>query len=1045
MHSKHDLPTLLLGDFNARTSLLDDFTNDSLDVPGLNMDDISIDLGNDRKKLESLGLVTSRFNIDRATNNNGYKLIEFCKVTGLNIVNGRLGKDKGIGSFTCHSANGKSLIDYAIASPSLFPLIENFYVDDFDKTMSDVHSPICLSLSNLPKKNESVKLDQPKETVESVSEHNFEIISTKWNNELTNEYKNAFIYEDIQNHTDKLESLVLHDLDQNTMDELSKDLCSILIKPAKSVGISKLVKNTRNKKIPMNLRRNKNKEWFNEDCEKLRKEYMQSKNKLREANNTDEKNIAQNNFNQKFYAYKKFIKKAQRKHNKELQKHIRNLKSSDPKAYWNILNKSKDSNKTMGNISLNVFMKHFKKLSSSPIQDTDNVKQTFTDESINVDINRLFSLDEILTVVKKLKNRKTSGIDCVVNEFLKNCPECVYVNIVKLFNIVLQSGIIPTDWCIGIIQPLFKNKGSADNPDNYRGITLLSCIGKLFTSCLNARLSFYVEGAGIMGEEQAGFRNGYCTLDHIFVLHSLIGLYSSRNKRLFCAFIDYQKAFDLVDRTSLWCKLYSYGINGQVMKVIRNLYEQAKSCVKKGSDLSDFFSCNIGVRQGENLSPLLFAIYLNDFELYISGHYDGLSLFSSEVNKWLSDDDVELFLKLFVLLYADDTIVLAESPEDLNKALKAVHEYCSLWKLTVNTSKTKIVIFSKGKIRKYPKFKFGDEYLDVVDDYVYLGTTINYNGKFNKAINKQVNQAKRAMFALITKSRRLCLPVDIQCDLFEKTVVPILLYGSEVWGFCDLQQIEIFYRKFLKNVLRLNKSTPNCMIYGEVGKLPLKITVYSRMINYWFRLLGGKQSKLSSIMYRLLYTLDNNNIFTSPWLAQIKSILVSSGIPFLWAYQQQITCNANFYKQLIEKKLKDMGVQKWSNEINDTRQCSNYKIFKNILCSENYLTELEFSERIKLCKFRCGNHNLPVSKNRYVHDLNPADAHCNLCDYRDTGDEFHYLFVCKAFKQQREMYLKRYYYTNPNTCKFKQLFNLKSGKNFRNMVKFVCYIISCFP
>ena len=254
-----------------------------------------------------------------------------------------------------------------------------------------------------------------------------------------------------------------------------------------------------------------------------------------------------------------------------------------------------------------------------------------------------------------------------------------------------------------------------------------------------------------------------------------------------------------------------------------HLYEQAKSCVKKGSDLSDFFSCNIGVRQGENLSPLLFAIYLNDFELYISRHYDGLSLFSSEVNKWLSDDDVELFLKLFVLLYADDTIVLAESPEDLNKALQAVHEYCSLWKLTVNTSKTKIVIFSKGKVRKYPKFKFGDEYLDVVDDYVYLGTTINYNGKFNKAINKQVNQAKRAMFALITKSRRLCLPVDIQCDLFEKTVVPILLYGSEVWGFCDLQQIEIFYRKFLKNILRLNKSTPNCMIYGEVGKLPLKI------------------------------------------------------------------------------------------------------------------------------------------------------------------------------------------------------------------------------
>ena len=108
---------------------------------------------------------------------------------------------------------------------------------------------------------------------------------------------------------------------------------------------------------------------------------------------------------------------------------------------------------------------------------------------------------------------------------------------------ILECGLVPTSWCIGVIKPIFKNKGSPDDPDNYRGITLLSCLGKLFTNCVNTRLTEYIECTGAMGEEQAGFREGYSTTDHIFVLSSLIELYLSRKKRLYCAFIDYKKSF----------------------------------------------------------------------------------------------------------------------------------------------------------------------------------------------------------------------------------------------------------------------------------------------------------------------------------------------------------------------------------------------------------------------------------------------------------------------------------------------------------------------
>ena len=148
-----------------------------------------------------------------------------------------------------------------------------------------------------------------------------------------------------------------------------------------------------------------------------------------------------------------------------------------------------------------------------------------------------------------------------------------------------------------------------------------------------------------------------------------------------------------------------------------------------------------------------------------------------------------------------------------------MYEFCSTWKLIVNTSKTKVVIFSKGKTRNIPVFTFGANSLEVVDDYTYLGIIFNFNNKFKKAIDKQLSAARRALFVLEKKSRILKLPIDLQIELFDKTVLPILLYGSEVWGFSNyIEHIEIFYRKFLKSILHVNRRTPDPMIYGETGQ-----------------------------------------------------------------------------------------------------------------------------------------------------------------------------------------------------------------------------------
>ena len=119
------------------------------------------------------------------------------------------------------------------------------------------------------------------------------------------------------------------------------------------------------------------------------------------------------------------------------------------------------------------------------------------------------------------------------------------------------------------------------------------------------------------------------------------------------------------------------------------MYANAKSQVSFKNTLSGSFPCQVGVRQGENLSPLLFAIYLNDFNKFLSERYDGLKEISGKIS-----EELQIYLQIFCLLYADDTLILAEDNIGLQKALDSLKTYCDKWALNVNIDKTKVIIFS---------------------------------------------------------------------------------------------------------------------------------------------------------------------------------------------------------------------------------------------------------------------------------------------------------------------------------------------------------------
>lgn len=402
----------------------------------------------------------------------------------------------------------------------------------------------------------------------------------------------------------------------------------------------------------------------------------------------------------------------------------------------------------------------------------------------------------------------------------------------------------------------------------------------------------------------------------------------------------------------------------------------------------------------------------------------------------LGDNDVEFFVRLFALLYADDTIVLAESEQDLQSALVGVYEYCDRWHLKVNTDKTKVVIFSRGKITKHRNFFFGSLPIETVEDYTYLGMVFNYNGTYNKAIQKQIKQGTKAMYSLLTKCRRLCLPIDITCELFEKLVVPVLTYGCEIWGCGNLIPLEIFYKKFLKIILKLNTQTPSVIVYGEVGKLPIRTIIYRRMISYWIRVSEEKNTKFSNIMFSLIFKLHSRGSYFFQWPNKIKTLLDTCHFGNLWRDQENYSTKKHL-KNAIFKELDRSEKENWLNEINNS--CFIYRIFKQNLSFEPYLVKLPFLHRLNFSKFRCKNNKLPVN----LFDEN-ADKTCPLCNSGDLGDEYHYIFLCNSFSNERKLYIQEYFYSRPNTLKMSQLFNSQNLNTLIKLCKFIAIILEKF-
>lgn len=948
------------GDFNAKTGTESDFVALDKHLPF---------------PTESTGAtLQSRNNADdHLVDNRGKDFLEFCKVTGLRILNGRTFGDFD-GRLTCFAHPGKndrlskpSTLDYLLCSkPELVIMMR---VHDLIPDLS-IHCMVSAVF------RARYVLDSG---VGKTGEVPRPFCKFKWSKGDEIKFSRVVNSQEIQARIADLVSS--SDLDS---DELAVRVTAIITDSASLAEVKRSGRPRRSSRRKGPPRR----KWFDSECLELRR-------RLRCC----AKGLSLNPFNvflqrQVIFLrrnYRKLLKKKEVKFRENVVNKMSDLHSSNPAEYWKLYRRleSEDCARRGGNeISGATWLNHFKAALNEGFPDKDEQFLKMAGDLVEREGDSIFnelcyniSDHEIRLMLARLKKQKAPSEDLIVNEMLLAGGDNFVPMLNKLFNQVLLSTSFPTIWTSSIIAPVHK-KGDTGDPNNYRAVVVGSCLGKLFCSVLNNRLTNFCKVNSIIPEVQIGYQAKSRTADHIHTLRSLIDKYlkKGRHKQLFCCFVDFKSAFPSINRNLLFYKLYKVGVGGIFLRLLQSMYSSVDFCVRVEGGLSDTFTSCEGIKQGCTLSPLLFNIFTSDMPRSLQDR-DSAQLDDRSIS---------------CLMYADDTVICSETKEGLQRSLNSLRDYCLKWNLTVNDKKTKVMVFHKGR-QPRGDFWYGGTKLEIVQEYVYLGIVFTCSGSFKSALTRLAVQARKASFKIIKVMRKMS--VKLALDLFDHLVVPILLYGAEVWAplefrnlnasnfgkICDRFVGEKVALKFYKAILGVNRYASTASVRGELGRMPILIRGIGAAFSYLKRSMYLPASSLLMASFRQS---KMNEAGWSTCMDVILNRLKWNGKLCRTPFMESL-CNLFLvdWRECLDSEVGVSGV--------GGNKLRTYSQFKAECKFETYLSIGTFYQRKVFCKIRISNHRLAIEAGRHRRPRLPVDDRvCKCCNGGVVEDERHFIIEC---------------------------------------------------
>ena len=615
-----------------------------------------------------------------------------------------------------------------------------------------------------------------------------------------------------------------------------------------------------------------------------------------------------------------------------------------------------------------------------------------------------FVLEELLNVLKKLKPGKAAGYDGVIAEMILFGGSDLHELLLQMFNRMLQ-GEFPTNLSVGLITAVFKS-GDKHDMGNYRGITVTPALAKVFAMLLKNRITEYMEGNNLRAEGQAGFRPDHRTVDNVFIMQQMLQHYQSKSDRaqrkLYACFVDFKKAFDTVDRCTLWQVLWDVGIRGRILGCIKAMYACDSAAVKTKEGISEIFRCYTGVKQGCALSPDLFGIFTDELEKVMKDLEDG---HAPTFPVRMPHRGVLLGKQVPLQMYADDALLVSTTPQGLQNQLSALHTFCVARSLTVNVAKTKVMVFEKHSSES-PSFSYDGHEIETVSQFKYLGLTFDASKGALFAPDELLVAGTKACNAL----RRRCAEMHIQdplqmCKMFDALVKPILSYGCEIWALNPKagEKAEMLHKNFLRSILRVPKHTSGVLVLAEFGRYPLQHSWWQQIMRYYNRLvkLCGTNLKHRLLPHAALTSVIHMSDSKS-WCCRLGGWLAHLP-PQGWSWRNNdmmkecVDTSAvigTVKEQYLERQLRSEGLSSILRK---------YSLIKDDYEYEAYLSQISNSRlRILLTNFRLGNHRLGCQLAKRVKEAAQIEEvrRCKACGWAEE-DEEHVLLHCPQYSRVR--------------------------------------------
>ena len=812
---------IICGDFNARTNVNPDYewrNSEGSDGDLVNFLPADILYGekNTTTFLQENGIL-HRHSMDKSKPNDyGIQLLDLCKSANLMILNGRVGSDKGVGDYTRTDTTGNSVVDYVITTIDAYPLINKFKIHS--KLPESDHRPIEFALkcnSDTSKSGGNIHEEERGAMCEWVDQYkyiwNYQDLSTLdyiLNDEMSKHFHAKFIDEIIS---------------CSNPNKVARSFEEYLAQACQRVFKMQRVKPHR-PKGPL---------WFDSDCKRARYDAVQAGARGGQESLDKCKN------------YRSLKQRKKRLFQQSCIDKIEHIYNSNRSDMWATISSFAPKTQPLNIPSGVAFLDHYKKLAQpDKLIDFDYEHESFvkaslraydttishnrSDDGKNDILNTNFSPEEIQEAVGKLKVNKSVGTDCIPAEFIKACNGSFIQNICYVLNYCIELRQFPDTWAEGLRTSVYKT-GDKLNPDNYRGITVLPIFEKIFEIVVQQRLEFINEAFDRTDKYNGGFLKGSRTSDNIYILQSLIERQINLGQSLIVCFVDFSKAFDLINRDILFYKIIKSGLHGRVIDTLRDLYSKTAFRIKHNGSLSPPVLQTVGVNQGGNASPSIFREYMSDLRDYLD-ECTGVCLSDITISDTI----------LLNLLWADDLIMVSTTPSGAQKQLNGLELFSRKNQTTVNNLKTKVMIFGR---QLDVNLTYKGNIIEQVGHYKYLGNTIRsiqrYGDIFANNYEYLCDKARKATFGLLSRLRHVGpLPPQTMIYLFESCVQPILTYGSDVWGAnkAGRDAVDKILLYFLRLVLHVKPSTSNVITLGECGKIPPGVFCETNCILFFLRL-----------------------------------------------------------------------------------------------------------------------------------------------------------------------------------------------------------------